>query len=233
MDPALRKEKEAFIKRALAASEKSQKSKEAAAKAKAHVEPSKPKKAKKKGHTHHAAPSTADTSLESMDMIKEAAKQAYRINNTHRVLKCIMDMLKMRYIDKVYDRMTLDEILAKLELGNIYNMKQWIRDALTTNTKVKFFPEEDTFIFKPAIGHQVCNRKQLVARLRGNDLEGLGGITMTDIREALHNPDKVVKVYRTYIQHKIVVISTPVTLWGDTRVCSSPPFFLMYKKSSE
>lgn len=45
MDPALRKEKEAFKKRAIAATEKTKKSKEAAAKAK--VQPTQPKKVKK------------------------------------------------------------------------------------------------------------------------------------------------------------------------------------------
>lgn len=192
MDPSLRKEREAFKRRAIAETEKSQKSREAAAKARAHVEPSKPKKAKKKVHISHTGPSTEAT--ETLAGIKEAAKQAHRNNSSHRVLKCIMDMLKMRYINKVYERMSLDEILATIELADIrYDMRQWVRDALTGNTKVKFYANDETFLFKPALGHQVCNRKQLLARLRDYDLEGLGGITMTDIKEALHKPDKVIK----------------------------------------
>lgn len=193
MDPSLRKEREAFKRRAIAATEKSQKSKEAAAKARAHVELRKPNKPKKKVHTHHTGANI--DALETLDKIKDAAQHAQRTNNTLRVLKCIMDMLKMRYINRVYETISLDEILATIELTDIgYDMKQSIRDALTDNTKVQFYPEDDTFLFKPALGHQVSSRKQLLARLRDYDLEGLGGITMTDIKEALHNPDKVVKV---------------------------------------
>lgn len=48
MDPALRKEKEAFKRKALAAAEKSQKSREAAAKAKESFQPTQAKKPKKK-----------------------------------------------------------------------------------------------------------------------------------------------------------------------------------------
>ena len=47
MDPALRREKEAFKKRAIANTEKTKKNKEAAAKAKASVRPIPSKKAKK------------------------------------------------------------------------------------------------------------------------------------------------------------------------------------------
>ena len=193
MDPSLRREKEAFKKRALASAEKSQKIREAAAKARVHVEPSKPKNAKKKVHTHHSKTNT-DT-LETIERIKEAAQHAHRTSNSHRVLKCIMDMLKMRYIGRIYDRMNLDEILSAIDLVDIrYDMKQWVRDALVGNSKIKFYSEDDTFLFKPALGHQVCSRRQLLAKLRDYDMDGLGGITLTDIKETLHNPDKVIKV---------------------------------------
>jgi hypothetical protein len=36
----------------------------------------------------------------------------------------------------------------------------------------------------------VRNRRQLLERLRDNDRQGLGGILMSEIREAVHNPDK-------------------------------------------
>ena len=198
IDPSLRKEKEAFKRRAIVAAEKSQKIREAVSKARSHVEVSKPKKAKKKVHSHHTAAST--DALETLDQIKEAAQHANRTNNTHRVLKCIMDMLKMRYINRVYEEMTLDEILATIELRAMqYNMKQWVRDALTGNAKVKYSPKDDVFVFKPALGPDVRSRKQLLAKLRDCDMEGSGGITMSNIKEALHNPDKVVKVIKPYI----------------------------------
>lgn len=199
MDPSLAKEKEAFKKRAIAASEKAKKIREAAAAAAAKVKPqvehaSKPPKPKKKVHTSQAESSTR--SEQTLEEIKEAAKHAHRTSNPHRVLKCIMDMLKTKYISKEEDdQMTFEEILTTIDLVDIrYDMRQWLRDALTSNTKVKFYSDEDKFVFKPALGHQVRTRKQLLARLQSYDMEGLGGITMTDICEAIPKADKTIKV---------------------------------------
>lgn len=53
MDPSLRKEKEAFKRRAIAATEKTKKSKEAAAKSKASVQLTQTKKVKKQIQVFH------------------------------------------------------------------------------------------------------------------------------------------------------------------------------------
>ena len=198
MDPSLRREKEAFKKRALAAAEKSQKIREAAAKNKIPVEKvSKPPKSKRKVQSSQVS-SSKDITLKE---IKDAAYQAYRNENEHRVLKCIMDMLKMKYINKdVEDKLTFEEILSVIGLSDIrYDMRQWLHDALTSNSKVLFSSEEDSFIFKPALGHHVRNKKQLLTRLQDYDREGLGGITMTDICEAIPKPEKTVKVYAMFL----------------------------------
>ena len=52
---------------------------------------------------------------------------------------------------------------------------------------------------QPTLGLEVRNRKQLLERLRENDREGLGGIPMSEIREALHSPDKAVTVSQSHI----------------------------------
>jgi len=214
MDPSLRREKEAFKKRALAATEKSQKFREAAAKNRTPVEyVSKPQKSKRKGLSSQTG-SSKDKTLEE---IKDAAKQAHRNENVHRVLKCIMDMLKMNYINKKdLDRMKFEEILCVIGLSDIRSdMRQWLRDALTSNTKVLFSREEDSFIFKPALGHHVRGKKQLLTRLQDYDREGLGGITMTDICEAIPKPEKTVKVSKVcLIVQPIIWISS--LMMGDT-----------------
>ena len=38
------------------------------------------------------------------------------------------------------------------------------------------------------------NRRQLLERLKENDQKGLGGVLMSEIKEALHNPDKAMGV---------------------------------------
>lgn len=106
-----------------------------------------------------------------------------------------MDMLKQRYISKHYEPITLGEIFVAVELTELKpDMKHWIRDALASNPKVEFYPEEERYLFKPALGHGVCNRKQLLERLRTNELKGLGGIAVSDIKEAVYNHEKALKV---------------------------------------
>lgn len=205
MDPTLWKGKEDFKKRAIAATEKSKKSREAAAKAKANVQATQ-KKVKKSIQTFGKAgmPPKAIHSLhrhcmlllltENLDTIKSAAQNAHRSNNPHRLLKSIMDMMKERYMNRNYERISLDEIFAAIELTELKaDMRLWIQDALASNLKVQFYPEEERYLFKPSLGHDVCNRKQLLAKLRDNEEKGLGGIVLSDIKEAVHNHERAIK----------------------------------------
>ncbi len=106
-----------------------------------------------------------------------------------------MDMMKERYINRDYEILSLDEILEAVDLADIkLDSREWIRGALIENPKIAFYQEEAKFLFKPSLGHQVNNRKQLLAKLRDNELLGTGGILMSDIREAVHNPEKAMKV---------------------------------------
>lgn len=131
--------------------------------------------------------------IEILDRIKSAAKTAHRSDNPHRVLKSVMDMMKERYIGKNYEYLSLEEILAAVELTEIKpDLKAWIQDALSSNPKIH--QEEGRYLFKPALGHGVCNRKQLLAKLCENERMGLGGLTLSDVKEAVHNHEKVIKV---------------------------------------
>ena len=47
---------------------------------------------------------------------------------------------------------------------------------------------------QPSLGLEVRNRRQLLERLKENDHKGLGGILMSEIREALHSPEKAMAV---------------------------------------
>ena len=108
--------------------------------------------------------------------------------------------MKERYLAKNYDKASLDEILVEIDRTDLkLDMKLQIRDALVSNSKIQFYPEEDNFLFKPALGHNVCNKRQLLARLWENESKGLGGIPISDIREAVHNTDRVIKVYNVQI----------------------------------
>ena len=44
------------------------------------------------------------------------------------------------------------------------------------------------------MGHKVRNRHQLLNYLKDREKEGIGGVRMTDVIEALPNPERAVKV---------------------------------------
>ena len=50
----------------------------------------------------------------------------------------------------------------------------------------------DSFLFKPSLGLAVRNRKQLLAKLRECEHLGLGGVLMSEVQEALAEPEKAV-----------------------------------------
>lgn len=47
---------------------------------------------------------------------------------------------------------------------------------------------------QPALGLDVRNRRQLLEKLREYDREGLGGIPVSEVKEALSKPDKAIEV---------------------------------------
>ena len=114
-----------------------------------------------------------------------------------------MDMMKERYVSKNYERISLDEIFAAIGLTEIKpDLGAWIQEALSSNPKVQYYPEEK-YLFKPSLGHDVSNRKQLLAKLRENELKGLGGTTVSDIKEAVYNHEKALKASTTMIMHSL------------------------------
>ena len=106
-----------------------------------------------------------------------------------------MDMLKERYTSKKYESLSFDVILSEIKREDItVELSQWLVEALRSNPKVHFDAENETYLFKPTLGLGVRNRRQLLELLKEWDREGKGGLPMSDVREAVHNPDRAVKV---------------------------------------
>ena len=119
----------------------------------------------------------------------------YQSNNPLRVLKAVVDMMKERYTNEDYEPLNLDQLLARIDRTDLSSeLQQGLVQALKNNEKVEYYPEGECFLFKPALGLHVRTRKQLLQRLKVNDEEGLGGLLMSEIREAVHSPDRVMKV---------------------------------------
>ena len=106
-----------------------------------------------------------------------------------------MDMLKERYTKKNYKSLSFDQIIKEIGRDDItVELSQWLVEALRLNPKVHFSEVDETYLFKPTLGLGVRNRRQLLELLKEWEQDGKGGMLMSDIREALHNPDRAVKV---------------------------------------
>jgi hypothetical protein len=129
----------------------------------------------------------------------------------YRVLKAVVDMMGRRYGARQYEPLTLEEILAQLGLAELrMDTRDWLVQLVSTGSEGQ---PEDSLLplgrevpvqgqsppqslitrglpLQPMLGLEVRSRRKLLERLRQNDQRGLGGIPMSEIREALHNPDK-------------------------------------------
>ena len=103
--------------------------------------------------------------------------------------------MKQRYSSKNYESVTFNEILLLIDRKDIsVDLSRWLDEALCSNPKIHYSPERRHLLFKPSLGLGVRNRRQLLEALREWEREGHGGMMMTDIREAVHNPDRAIKV---------------------------------------
>eukprot|EP00731_Ephydatia_muelleri_P038431 Em0759g1a len=103
-------------------------------------------------------------------------------------------MLRQRYMSKNYEPMSAEEILTLLDLTDLATeTRLWLVQALGENAKIQHYPESNKFLFKPTLGFAVKNRHQLLHKLKELDRDGLGGVSMTDIKEALPNAEKSLK----------------------------------------
>ena len=124
------------------------------------------------------------------------------LNNPYRLLKSVMDMLKERYTSKNYDSLTFNEIISSVGREDIsVELSQWLEEALHSNPKIHFSADSRRFLFKPALGLGVRNRRQLLELLKDWEREGKGGMMMSDVREAVYNPERAIRVSYTIRAH--------------------------------
>ena len=117
------------------------------------------------------------------------------LNNPYRLLKSVMDMLKERYTSKNYDSLTFEEILSLIGREDIsVELSQWLEEALRSNPKIHFATDSQRYLFKPTLGLGVRNRRQLLELLKDWEREGKGGMMMSDVREAVYNPERAIRV---------------------------------------
>lgn len=117
----------------------------------------------------------------------------------YRLLKSVMDMLKERYTSRSYESLTFDEILTSIGREDIsVELSQWLEEALRSNPKIHFTTDSERYLFKPSLGLGVRNRRQLLELLKEWERDGKGGMMMNDVREAVYNPEKAIRVSPSY-----------------------------------
>ncbi|BFZ14114.1 hypothetical protein BsWGS_17153 [Bradybaena similaris] len=204
MDPALLKEREAFLKRAKAtpAIEKRKiKSTENTDK--------KTKKAKVK-------PPLSKTT-HSVDYKVSSGSSHYKFS----VLAKIVKFMKTRHQAGANDPLELEEIVQETsQLDITSKMKHWLAtQALINNPKITVIKEDgvNKFCFKPMF--DIHDKRSLVKLLKNYDLHGKGGILMEDLEESLPNLQKILK----HVSDFVVTVQRPqdkkLVLFYNDRCC--------------
>ena len=117
-------------------------------------------------------------------------------DNPRRLLKAVIDLMRERHSSaEDYDPLTFEQILVEIGCSDIKDeLKQSLLHDLKSNTKIEYNAAAESFQFKPALGLHVRSRKQLLRYLRDSDQEGRGGTLLSEIKEAVREPDKAIKV---------------------------------------
>ncbi|XP_068230946.1 transcription initiation factor IIE subunit beta [Palaemon carinicauda] len=172
MDRSLMREKEAFMRRAIANPSVEVKKRKSDS---SHVDSAKKKSISK--------PVTTDTgAYKSM-----SGAGQHKFTALARIVK----HMKARHQDGETHPLSIDEILDETNQLNVgTKVKQWLMtEALPDNPKIQ---EVDCkYIFKPALA--VRDRKTMLKLLRHHDMKGFGGVLLDDIQESLPHCDKIMK----------------------------------------
>ncbi|KAK7067873.1 Transcription initiation factor IIE subunit beta [Halocaridina rubra] len=173
MDKSLLREKEAFMRRAIA-------------------NPSIEVK-KKKSDSIHASDAAKKKSSSKPLTTDPAAYKSLSGGAQHKftALARIVKHMKARHQDGETHPLSLDEILDETNQLNVgAKVKQWLMtEALPDNPKIQEI--DGKYLFKPALN--VRDRKTMLKLLRHHDMKGFGGILLEDIQESLPHCDKIMK----------------------------------------
>ncbi|VEL26264.1 unnamed protein product [Protopolystoma xenopodis] len=180
MDPALVREREAFLRRA---------------KLIPTIDAPKPSLATSEPHApRRSATSSLDyRALESRPINQGRFAILSRIVKYMKVNQVIYLLFKQRHLEHDLHPLSVDEILEEAMLQDIsHHTMKWLEDeALPNNPKIKAFPEKK-FAFKPK--YDARNRQELYHLLKRNDVKGIGGVYLDDIAEGISDAEKVVSV---------------------------------------
>jgi len=183
MDPALLKQREAFLKRAAAlptVSSRPQAEKRSAADS--HPKKEKSKKAK-------TAPSASVSKVKNATNFDYKTAKQSMANNFGNLAK-LVDHMKKRHLEQHTWGLSLEEILEELQIFDLSNKtKQWLREVMPNNPRLSM-NEENKYIYRPPF--KIKSKNSLLSVLKRHDLDGKGGILLSELAECMPNAEKVV-----------------------------------------
>uniref|UniRef100_A0A914C4J8 Transcription initiation factor IIE subunit beta n=1 Tax=Acrobeloides nanus TaxID=290746 RepID=A0A914C4J8_9BILA len=182
MDPALLKERQAFLKKASTNVSVQQKP-SAAPSHSNHVSDEQRKKKKKKPEEPEKAKPSTQFDYKSASSISNAANFA--------IMAKIVDYMKKRHLENQQWPISLKEALDEMKIYDVTKKQEaWLNEALPKNPKLQY-DEEGKFTFKPP--YKVKNRGTLLALLQKQGREGKGGILLSELNECVPKADDLVK----------------------------------------
>ncbi|GAB1606544.1 transcription initiation factor IIE subunit beta-like [Argonauta hians] len=193
MDPALKKERAAFLARArsqpVIEKRKSQ-----------HKDENNESLAKKQKSSKPAKPKPA-AAVETYDYKTAKGSSQYKFS----VLAKIVKHMKTRHQQAEINPLTIGEILEETKQTDLGSkQRHWlVSEALINNPKIEVV-DGNTYIFKPK--YNIRNRKGLMNLLKNQDLHGLGGVLSDDIEESIPNAHKAFKALADHI----IFVTRPV-----------------------
>ncbi|XP_014205514.1 general transcription factor IIE subunit 2 [Copidosoma floridanum] len=178
MDPALLREREAFMKRAAATPSIEKKKKE-------------PEKETVQNDQKKKSKPSSVSSGPKLDMYSyKTSSGSSQVRFS--ILTKIVQHMKARYQEGEDHPLTLEEILDEtnqLDVG--VRAKQWLQgESLTQNPKIEVTPD-GKYSFKSK--YKLKDKKSLLRLLKQHDLRGMGGILLEDIQESLPHSEKHLK----------------------------------------
>ncbi|BHF62375.1 Transcription initiation factor IIE subunit beta [Sparganum proliferum] len=204
MDPALVKEREAFLRRARTMQyvETARVAQQSASSSLKSSSPS-PSPAKR------PAPNPAQRDYLTMDA---------RPQNQGRfaLLSKVVKYMKQRHLERDVHPLSVEEILEETMLQDspLSDVKWLETEALPNNPKIHS-TADGKFVFKPK--YDVRNRQELYQLLKRHEFRGLGGIYLDDLAEAVADVDKVVQSLGDHVIHVVIPHDKKVVLFYNDK----------------
>lgn len=197
MDPALLKERKAFLDRAKAQPTVEKRKKPKSVHDDRHAKKHKP------SNFSRPKPTDGSTVPKIFDYKKMPGSSQYKFGILAKIVKYMRD----RHQQGERHPLTIDEILDEtnqLDAGS--KMRHWlITEALLSNPKVKVTDGGGKYVFRPK--YDIKDRKAFLNLLKKHDLHGMGGILREDVEESYGttNTEKALKA----LGENVIIVTRP------------------------